>query len=179
MNIHIPAEGASAPIRIAITIPTNVYFLSGIRNFTLDMAKNVAGFDEQWAYRFQTVVDELTNNAIEYGSHEGEDIHLTFVIERQKSVEVTVSDAGHGARPTTADDLTTRAAEVKNRIGEPSLALRGRGFLIIGNWTDELTFHDNETGGISVTAKKIYQPEALEPHPLHAGTSQNVYVLEV
>ena len=47
------------PIKITITLPTNAYFLSGIRDFTLAMTKNMTGFSDQWAFRFQSVVDEL------------------------------------------------------------------------------------------------------------------------
>ncbi|MBI4975562.1 hypothetical protein HZC20_02690, partial [Candidatus Peregrinibacteria bacterium] len=54
--------------KISITLPTNAYFMSGIRDFTLNMIKNTTNFDEKWAFRFQSVVDELCNNAIEYGS---------------------------------------------------------------------------------------------------------------
>lgn len=177
MNTNPPAH--EAPIRIGITIPTNVYFLSGLRNFTLDMAKNVAGFDEQWAYRFQTVVDELTNNAIEHGSREGDDINLLFEVEHQKSMRVTIADSGHGPQQFTADELNKKITTAREHVGKPSLALRGRGFMLISSWCDEFVFSDNDRGGISATAMKTYQPDELAFRPQHAHTQQNVFVLEV
>jgi anti-sigma regulatory factor (Ser/Thr protein kinase) len=167
------------PIRVKIVIPTNVYFLSGIRNFSIDMARNVAGFDEQWAHRMQTVVDELVNNAIEHGSRQNEEIELAFEVERQKSVTVTVIDHGHGPTGKTAAELNEIARTARENAGKPNLALRGRGFQIISQWSDSLTFADNEFGGISARAEKIYQPST---EPLHAELStagKNVYVLNI
>ena len=71
-------ELAKKPTKITITLPTNAYFMSGIRDFTLAMIKNTTQFEEKWAYRFQSVVDELCNNAIEYGSAPGENIKIIF-----------------------------------------------------------------------------------------------------
>jgi len=176
---HISVADTAEPIKIKIVIPTNVYFLSGIRNFTLDTAKNVAGFDEQWAYRFQTVVDELTNNAIEHGSREGEEVELNFEIDRQKSVRVTVSDHGDGKSNLKAADIQKLIADAKENAGKPSLALRGRGFQIMNNWSDELTITDNEYGGISASAYKEYQADELTLQPAHVDASKNVFVLEV
>lgn len=179
----IPAENhvhTGEPIRIKIIIPTNIYFLSGIRSFTLDMAKNVAGFDQQWAHRFQTVVDELTNNAIEHGSREGDDIELLFEVERSKSAKVTVSDSGRGPHAAGADELLALARSVRENSGKPSLQLRGRGFLIIQNWSDKFEVVDNPAGGISVTVQKNYEPP---PPPkvgfYHSEEGGDVLVLDV
>lgn len=167
------------PVRIKITIPTDVYFLAGLRNFTLDMSRNVAGFDEQWAYRFQTIVDELANNAIEHGSSRGDEIELLFEVERKKSMSITVSDSGHGPSQLSAADLQKRALTAKLNAGTPVLGLRGRGMAIMMNWCDALEYTQNERGGISVTAKKTYQPDEMTFHPLHSAEHKNVYVLEV
>ncbi len=148
------------PVKVAIVIPTNVYFLSGVRNFILDTAHNVAGFDNQWAHRFQSVADELTNNAIEHGSAAGNEIELAFTIEHQKSITLVVSDHGTGPIHHSASELTKLAAAAAARANEPSFDLRGRGFQIISNWSDSLDFIDNTKGGISVTVTKNYTPAA-------------------
>lgn len=167
------------PVRIKITIPTDVYFLAGLRNFTLDMSRNVAGFDDQWAYRFQTVVDELTNNAIEHGSMKGDEIELLFEVERKKSMSITVSDTGRGPSKLSAIELQQRASSAKIKSGTPILGLRGRGMAIMMSWCDSLEYAQNERGGISVTAKKTYQPDEMTFHPMHSKEHENVYVLEV
>ena len=50
-----------SPVKISIILPTNAYFMSGIRDFTMTVVENMTGFSEKWAFRFQSVVDELTN----------------------------------------------------------------------------------------------------------------------
>ena len=74
------------PVKITIIIPTNAYFMSGLRDFTMNVVRNMTGFSEQWAFRFQSVVDELVNNAIEFGSSAGQDVHISFVPRSEERV---------------------------------------------------------------------------------------------
>lgn len=142
------------PIRISITLPTHAYFMSGIRDFTLSLIRNTSEFSEQWAYRFQSVVDELCNNAIEHGSKPGEEIVITFINHPKESLEVLVEDSGTGDNPMKAADIN---AIVEKRSGKNSILheIRGRGLpKIVKEWTDELTFKDKPEGGIIVRVKK-------------------------
>lgn len=93
------------PVKITITLPTNAYFMSGIRNFTLGLIRNMTEFSEQWAFRFQSIVDELCNNAIEHGSEPGKDITLTFVSIPHDSIEIYVKDSGTGKNKITATEI--------------------------------------------------------------------------
>jgi len=179
-SVTNPIAKNSKPIKIKIVIPTNVYFLSGLRNFTFEITQNIAGFDRQWAYRLQTIVDELTNNAIRYGnSNESEEIEIDFLMEQQKTISVTVSDNGSKNSKVTPEELSKIAAEAKQRINRPSLSLSGRGFQIVGNWSDELIFARNEHGGISVTATKDYAKSKEELKIIKSESEKNVLVLEV
>jgi anti-sigma regulatory factor (Ser/Thr protein kinase) len=142
---------SETPVRITIILPTNAYFMAGIRDFTMTVVQNMTGFSEQWAFRFQAVVDELTNNAIEFGSAPGEDIKITFISERGKSIEVFVEDTGTGHSKKTAAEMT--AFVTKNRGIDPATitTIRGRGLAqIVSSWTDVLEFKDNEKGGLTV-----------------------------
>jgi anti-sigma regulatory factor (Ser/Thr protein kinase) len=175
MSLQITAD--SEPIKMKIVIPTNVYFLSGVRQFTLDVAHNVAGFDQQWAHRLQSVVDEMINNAIEYGSAPGDEIEIELAVVRQKWVQVTVSDSGRGAANHTAAELREIAAAAKNNVGKPNLDLRGRGFQIMGGWSDAIDFTDNARGGLSVMIKKNYVPVEEPLRQIVTATGKNVYAL--
>lgn len=180
MNLNILAV-ENKPISIKVTIPTNVYFLSGIRNFTLDIAQNVACFDKEWSHRFQTVVDELTNNAICYGGDENSEIEIEISIEKHKSMTVTVSDSGTGKNKTSLAQLKKIIIKAKAKNHRPSLDLHGRGLQIVSNWSDELHLAENENGGISITAKKNYI-QKKEPLPTtynYNKSTENVFVLEV
>lgn len=140
--------------KITITLPTNAYFMSGIRDFTLNMIKNTTNFEEKWAFRFQSVVDELCNNAIEYGSASGSDIRVTFVYKKDDFLEISVEDTGTAEIKYTAADIEKIFAERK-APGYAFTGIRGRGLVkIVGEWSDELRFEDRPGGGIKVSAKK-------------------------
>ncbi|MFH1534301.1 MAG: ATP-binding protein [Nitrospirota bacterium] len=140
--------------KITITLPTNAYFMSGIRDFTLNMIKNTTNFPEKWAFRFQSVVDELCNNAIEYGSAPGSEIRITFLHKKDDFIEIFVEDTGTGKNRINATQLQKLFDERKTP-GYEFTGIRGRGLVkIVGEWTDELKFEDRPEGGIKITAKK-------------------------
>lgn len=140
--------------KITITLPTNAYFMSGIRDFTLNMIKNTTNFQEKWAFRFQSVVDELCNNAIEHGSSKGSDVRITFLYEKDDYLEIQVEDTGTGKNKYKAADLQ-KVFDERKTPGYVFSGIRGRGLVkIVGEWTDELKFEDRPEGGIKVTVKK-------------------------
>ena len=148
----MPEENQS--IKITITIPKESYFISGIRDFTLNLIKNTTSFSEKWALRFQSVVDELCNNAIEYGSADGSEIRITYVYKKDDYTEFIVEDTGTGSKPTTAKELK-KLYQNRKEPGYAFTGIRGRGLVkIVGEWTDELEFTDRDQGGIIVRIRK-------------------------
>ena len=148
------------PVEISIDLPTNAYFLSGIRDFTLAMTKNMTGFSDQWAFRFQSVVDELCNNAIEHGSAPGEKVKITFISHPHESLEITVEDSGTGPNKYNAEQMRALFKRQKEIVQTQFLGLRGRGLAkIVSEWTDELVFEDREEGGLRVRVKKYLAPD--------------------
>jgi anti-sigma regulatory factor (Ser/Thr protein kinase) len=149
------------PVRISITLPTNAYFLSGIRDFTLGLIRNMTEFSEQWAFRFQSVVDELCNNAIEHGSAPGENITITFINIPHESIEITVQDSGTGKVKLSAKELQSILAQ-RTQPGYVHVGIRGRGLSkIVYEWTDELEFTDLPNGGIQARIKKYLKDPKL------------------
>jgi anti-sigma regulatory factor (Ser/Thr protein kinase) len=149
---------AEAPIKITITIPTNAYFMSGLRDFTMNIVRNMTGFSEQWAYRFQSVIDELVNNAIEFGSAPGKDVKITFISLKGKSIDISVEDTGTGPAKRTAEELV-KLVEERRHVNPLSLtSIRGRGLAqIVANWTDVLEFKNNAEGGMIVHVMKAIE----------------------
>jgi len=160
------------PIKISITLPGNAYFMSGIRDFTLTLIKNTTNFAEKWAFRLQSVVDELCNNAIEYGSSEGEDILVTFIHEKEQYIEIIVEDTGTGKHKTTATEMNKLLEDRKNE-NYKFTGIRGRGLAkIVSEWTDEIEFIDREGGGLKIRVKKYlkdprYKSGLPESTPTH------------
>jgi len=157
-----PQSIEAKPVKITISLPTNAYFMSGIRNFTLGLIRNMTEFSEQWAFRFQSIVDELCNNAIEHGSQPGNDITLTFVSHPHDSIEIFVKDTGTGKTKMKADELK----KLLDQRRDPSYVhtgIRGRGLSkIVAEWTDELEFKDTEDGGLEVKIKKFLNDPKLK-----------------
>jgi len=148
-------EQKQKPTKITITLPTEAYFMSGIRDFTLNMIKNTTNFPEKWAFRFQSVVDELCNNAIEYGSAPGSEIRLTFIHVKDQYLEIVVEDTGTGNNKMNAEQLQ-KLFDDRKAPGYAFTGIRGRGLVkIVGEWTDEIKFEDRPNGGIKVTVKKF------------------------
>ena len=142
------------PIEIKIEIPTKAYFMSGIRDFTLQMIKNMTDFSENWAYRFQTVVDELCNNAIEHGSEADSYIKITFIAVPDKHIKIKVEDFGKKENPITAKQIEEKILKTQ-KTNIKDLGLRGRGLaLIVSKWTDKLEIKDTKDGGHIVEITK-------------------------
>ncbi len=164
--------------KITITLPTNAYFMSGIRDFTLTMIKNTTNFPEKWAFRFQSVVDELCNNAIEYGSSPGSEIRITFIYQKDQYLDIVVEDTGTGKVKTNAAGIQKIFSERK----EPGYAftgLRGRGLVkIVGEWTDEIKFADRPEGGVAVTVRKYLKDSRQSTQlPVPNGAQVNSFTL--
>jgi anti-sigma regulatory factor (Ser/Thr protein kinase) len=153
-----PMPMVEAPIKITITIPTNAYFMSGLRDFTMNIVRNMTGFSEQWAYRFQSVIDELVNNAIEFGSAPGQDVKITFLSLKGKSIDIFVEDTGTGPAKKTAEELV-RLVEDRRHVNPLQLtSIRGRGLAqIVANWTDVLEFKNSPEGGMIVHVMKAIE----------------------
>ncbi|MFA6917301.1 MAG: ATP-binding protein [Candidatus Gracilibacteria bacterium] len=147
-------DNTEKEIKITITLPTNAYFVSGIRDFTLNLVKNTTNFEEKWAYRFQSVIDELCNNAIEYGSAEGSDIRVIFLHKKDDYLKISVEDTGTGKNKVTAAQLQ-KILDERRAPGYAFTGIRGRGLVkIVGEWSDELKLEDRPEGGLKITITK-------------------------
>lgn len=157
--------------KITITLPTNAYFMSGMRDFTLNMIKNTTNFPEKWAFRFQSVVDELCNNATEYGSAPGSEIRITFIYAKDDYLEITVEDTGSGQNKMTAAQLQ-KLFNDRRAPDYQFTGIRGRGLVkIVGEWTDEIHFQDRPEGGLAVTVRKYLKDVRQNPAALEASPS--------
>lgn len=151
------------PTQITITIPTQAYFVSGIRDFVLNMTQNLTGFSEQWAFRFQAVVDELCNNAIEHGSAPGKIIKITMLSVKNQYLEVSIEDSGTGPEKRSPEDMKALYKQRQQMITDKYMGFRGRGLpKIVGEWTDELFFEASDFGGLKVRVKKYLRKEEDE-----------------
>lgn len=157
MDTKHPVGEANDVNEISITFPCNVFFVAGIRDFTLTLVKNLTGFSEQWAFRFQSVIDELCNNAIEHGSGSAGSITCLFRTVPGEFLEVVVEDNGTG-EDTTAEDMRAMVEKKRNMDVMDMPGIRGRGLShIVLPLVDKLVFEDKDEGGIRVHVFKFFK----------------------
>lgn len=107
-----------------------------------------------WVSRFILICDEINNNAIEYGSSEGELNKLCICVKKNGDifeVHIESEDTGKGKSPKKAKDME----DIRNKKLKKGFAgkheIRGRGlFLIIEKLVDTLYFKDADDGGLIV-----------------------------
>jgi len=117
--------------------------------------------DKRQVARFVLVIDELSNNAIEYGSEKGWMNKLRIIVEvdwKKISFIAEVEDTGLWAKPKTALDMETLRAHQLKLWYKLHDSIRWRGlFMIIVNSVDRLYFKDTESWWLIVWIKKTIE----------------------
>lgn len=111
-----------------------------------------------WQNRFMLIVDELNNNAIEYGSLEWDlNKMMVFIQQRDENIEISieVQDSWKWALAKTAQDMLEIKDQRIQKWFENHQSIRGRWlFLIIVKLVDQLYFKDAPDGGLIVWVHK-------------------------
>lgn len=122
---------------------------------------DIIGVDSIWKNRFVLIIDELNNNAIEYGSNsQSENIFSIMCVKTQNDIEITieVEDSGDGKSPKKSEEMESMRIQRIEWWFENHHSIRGRGlFLIITKLVDQLYFKDSQKGGLIVGVKKRIQ----------------------
>ena len=118
----------------------------------------------KWRTRLVLIIDELNNNAIEYGSQQGEQNIFKFILQRNTKqelyIESSVSDTGNGNNAKTAQEMENIRQDHKDKDFSSHNSIRGRGlFLIISQLVDSLYFKDTDQNGLTVGIQKLLQKD--------------------
>lgn len=122
------------------------------------IAKNF-GVSPKWRTRLVLIVDELNNNAIEYGSALWDTNILSVSMKHEEDnfleVNISTQDSGTGAKTKSAADMEKMREESEWKNFSEHHSIRWRGlFLIISHLVDELYFKDAEDKGLIVGFQK-------------------------
>lgn len=148
---------ASEITEIRISFPTSAFFSSGIRDFIFSLTKKITHFPDLWAFRFQSVVDELCNNAIEHGSKKNAPIECLFRISPNHYFETIIQDEGKGGKSYRAEEIQQALSKSEKKDAILISGVRGRGLShIVAPIMDEIEFSDRKNGGISVRVRKYF-----------------------
>ena len=120
---------------------------------------DVCGLDDRWRRRIVLIVDELNNNAIEYGSKKGDINKMRFFFEKNTKglLSIEVEDCGTWKEAKTAEAMELLQIQKKKDGFKNHASIRGRWlFMIILNLVDELYFKDSDAGGLIVWVSKTF-----------------------
>lgn len=114
--------------------------------------------DAKWKSRITLIVDEMNNNAIEYGTKKWEKNTMKFSITRtvtEVSINIEVEDKGNGESPKKALEMESLKEEKIKQGFMHHHSIRWRGlFMIILTLVDTLYFKDSDNGGLIVGITK-------------------------
>jgi len=134
--------------KLALQVPSAPAYVPAIRRLISSVVMQ-KGYNRKDAFRIETIVDELANNAIEHGDHEQRKFYIEFSLDREK-VEIAVRNLTRNLDPA----LTQR---VKQKFENPVVddeSIRGRGLALVKMLSSELRL-DIDTGGTTVHVTKV------------------------
>lgn len=135
---------------LTICFPSDFAYVPPVR-------KLIAGLIEKWgfpstiAYRFETITDELCNNAIEYGSKKVDSVVRVECSVCQDRVDLLVEDSGGNEEDISKLE---KAAKQKIHVIE-RLENRGRGLKIVQMLSDDLEVNIVEPGKTKIKVVKV------------------------
>lgn len=137
---------------IEIKFPAQFEYGGILRDFAQGIFELVK-LSEEWTERLKLVLDELYNNAVEYGSDSKSQVYVTFYFD-EKEVGFYVEDEGRGPEKVYPLDLDTI---IKKNLQELQEGEKdgGRGLAMISRrWADQLKIENSPHGGLLVGFKK-------------------------
>jgi len=134
--------------KIILQVPANPGYVPALRRMISSVVLQ-KGYNRKDAFRIETIVDELANNAIEHGDHEQRKFYIEFSLDREK-VEIAIRNQTKDLDPTLAD-------KVKHKFENPVVddeSIRGRGLALVKMLSSELRL-DIDAGGTTVHVTKV------------------------
>jgi anti-anti-sigma factor len=128
--------------RIRISFPSNLSVVPAVRSFVSRVMKH-KGYSNRDSFRIETIVDEICNNAVQYGLHTDQDnIALKLKVNWDR-VEI---DAENRSDPHKTNSLKVHMDNLKKNIPVDGDDKRGRGLALVKMLATELTADINNTG---------------------------------
>ena len=130
------------PEVLTVRFPSNLDYVPGMRVLVSEIAR-IRGFDKKDAYRIETIVDEICNNAIEHGgTGEGTSITLRCSVDSEK-IDLIIRDSG-----ASGEKVEGLKKALENVSTDPSLnvSIRGRGLPIVAMLADKLEVNSTPEG---------------------------------
>ena len=136
--------GLAGPERFRISFPPSLGIVPVVRQLVGRLMEH-NGYNGRDSFRIETIVDEICNNAVEYGSSESRDnITLSLKIDFEK-VEV---DAENISDPAKREQLTLYMNSVRGNKQYAGREDRGRGLSLVKLLASEFSADITKSGTI-------------------------------
>jgi anti-anti-sigma factor len=129
---------------VGVTFPAALKLVPPVRQFASRLAKQ-NGYSAKDAFRIETIVDEVCNNAVEHGrSAQGSEIEVRMAIDKEK-VELNVSNQSDPDKVAALRELIGPAAQAApTHVGNDDK--RGRGLALIKMLSNDMNVEITERG---------------------------------
>ena len=126
---------------LSISFPSFLKFVPPVRQFASRLAKQ-NGYSNKDAFRIETIVDEVCNNAVEHGEHgEGSEVEVRVSINKEK-VALSVSNKSDPEKVAVLRELIKPA--MPSHVGTDEK--RGRGLALIKMLSNDMEVEITEHG---------------------------------
>jgi serine/threonine-protein kinase RsbW len=132
-----------------ISVPSHLGYVAALRRMVSSVATH-SGFNSKEAFRIETVVDELCNNAVDHAPCDQKTFEFSVkIVEDGLELEVVNT---HAIPPEDVDTYVRCRMQVQNP--DPA-SMRGRGLAIVRRLTDKLdVFFDHGKTIVRVYKKR-------------------------
>jgi anti-anti-sigma factor len=134
--------------KMRLKVPSNTDYVPAIRRLVSSVVQH-KGYSRKDAFRIETIVDELSNNAIEHGEHGQEYFEIDFTLDKEK-VEFAVRNR---SEVRSQQDLEGMHNKFNNPVIDDE-SIRGRGLALVKMLSSEMNLTVDEDGTL-VHVKKI------------------------
>ena len=140
--------------KIKMIIPSDFNFVPGVRSCIARTASNF-GFDDRETYHIETIIDEICNNAVEYGGRWRNSKIILIGKFKTGEMELTVRDSD--GRKFDVEKVFKRNIQLlKEKTSKDALGqkARGRGLIIVQKLVDKLEIKASAKGTTVRIVKK-------------------------
>lgn len=132
------------PYKISVRFPGDLDYIPSIRKFVSEILQ-ISNFSPKFAYRSEIIVDEISNNAVNYGCrHENSFIDLECSIDEDK-IEFTIKDQGG-----VQSDLEKLENALKNDSSQNESNKNGLGIEIVKMLSESMDINIDEKNLTSI-----------------------------
>lgn len=127
--------------KVSLTFPSELSFVPPVRQMVRRIAKQKQ-YSNKDAFRIETIVDEICNNAVEHGSLTDErEVQVSVAIDRKK-IEITITNKSD---PEKLDALK----KMSEYLSAPKASFhdqRGRGLVLVKMLSNDFQIDSSEVG---------------------------------